>query len=114
MKNAGALIALTFVGFMIVLAISIGNRLNEQAVALLAGATCGVGIALPIGIAIGLFVYSQRPRDQTAAPQPPIVIMSPPPAPPMSGYPSLPPFYPNPPRRSFNIIGEDGPDENEK
>ena len=55
MKQASAIVTLSFVGFAIALAAFIGSRLSEQAVALLAGTICGMMLALPIGAAIGWF-----------------------------------------------------------
>jgi hypothetical protein len=67
MRNASSVIALAFVGFAVVLAGFIGSRLNEQAVALLAGTVLGVALALPIGIAIGWYVKSSRTSHQASS-----------------------------------------------
>ncbi len=110
MKHATTIIALAFIGFAIALAISIGSRLNEQAIALLAGTACGVGIAAPLGVAIGLYAAAQRRRDRDATPPPPpiIVMPQPPPSPPPLPAPLLPNFAPMPRRRTFNVIGDSG------
>ena len=69
MRNASSIVALAFVGFAVVLAGFIGSRLNEQAVALLAGTVLGVVLALPIGITIGWYIKSSRRSDQSTSQQ---------------------------------------------
>jgi hypothetical protein len=106
MKNAATIVSLALILFAIALAVMIGSRLSEQEIALLAGMACGVGIAIPLGAAIGVFAAGQRRRDRDAAP-PPIIYMQPQPP---SSVPSLPNTYALPPR-SFNVIGDSGFEE---
>ncbi len=47
--------------FAVTLAVVIGNRLSEQALAVLAGAVCGVGAAIPTSL---LIVAVTRRRDE--------------------------------------------------
>jgi hypothetical protein len=75
MKQASAIVTLSFVGFAIALAAFIGSRLSEQAIALLAGTICGMVLALPIGAAIGWFAKSHRPSER--ADSPPMMIVTP-------------------------------------
>jgi len=91
------------------LAIVIGSRLSDQAVAVLAGAACGVGLAAPLGIVLGLYVGMSRAKSQsTQAPTPPQIVVVPTSPSPSSNAPTLasmpPPMIPMP--RSFTIIGE--------
>lgn len=106
MKNAATIVSLALILFAIALAVMIGSRLSEQEIALLAGMACGVGIAIPLGVAIGVFAAGQRRRDREASP-PPIVYLQPQPPP---RVPSLPNTYALPPR-SFNVIGDCGFEE---
>jgi hypothetical protein len=75
MKNATTIIALALAGFFIVLAVMIGSRLNEQAVSMLAGTACGVGVAIPLGVAIGMYVAGQRRHGRDSVQPPQIVIV---------------------------------------
>ena len=116
MKQASLILALAGLGFAVVLAAFIGSRLNEQTVALLAGTTCGVGLATPLGVAIGWYVRGRRAYDLVPpSPPPPIVIMPQPPPPSAPNFPLLPTsFAAAPPRRSFTIIGDTGFDDEKK
>ena len=98
--------------FAITLAILIGDRLSTEAMAVLAGAACGVGAAIPTSLLI--IAVSQRVRHTktTQAPQPqytpPIVMMTPPmqvqqprPAPPPASWETAPI------QRHFTVVGEE-------
>ena len=54
--------------FAITLAVLIGNRLSTEAMAVLAGAVCGVAAALPTSLLI--IAVTQRARHTQSAPQP--------------------------------------------
>jgi hypothetical protein len=101
------IISMAFIGFVIVLGASIGSRLDQLTVTLLMGSTCGIGVALPIGIIVGIYLGDRRRREPPAPPQP-IVIMHQPQQPPASINPPLfqSPYRTAPQSRSFNIIGE--------
>ena len=117
MNKAALIIGLAFIGFFVVLAGFIGSRLNEQTITVLASLTCGVGVATPIGAAIGWTLRGRRSADRaTALPQQPVMIMTQPQLPPQtqpgyaaqsinnawgSAYPS------NPSPRQFTIVGEE-------
>lgn len=107
MNKVGLIVGLAFIGFVIVLAVSIGSRLNEQTVTMLMGLMCGAGVALPIGLAVGLFLGDRRRHDREA-PTPPIVIMPQPQQSPSSSVPLIQAPYLSPSPRSFSIIGDDG------
>ncbi len=108
MKNGG-IVAVGFVSLGIAVAIIVGSRLSSETVAALAGAACGVGLAAPLGIAIGMYVGSSRSRSAaTPVPPPQVVVI-----PPLNPSPSHAPLYPPtleplaPRSRPFTIIGED-------
>jgi hypothetical protein len=108
------IVALAITGFAVTLAVMIVNRLSDQQVAVLTGAVCGAGLALPLGLALGATAAANRATRRPEQPAPPIIYMTPPP-PPVA--PPAPPRsielgnYPAPARRSFNIIGESDFDE---
>lgn len=113
MKSNGA-VAMGFAFLAIVVAIVIGARLSDQAIAVLAGAVCGVGLAAPLMTALGVYIgstRSKRPSNDTAPPAQVVVI--PAPTQPTVGTPTYPstagPFAPAP--RVFTIIGDDEPED---
>jgi hypothetical protein len=105
---------LLLAGFAVTLAVLIVNRLSDQQVAVLTGAVCGAGLALPLGLALGAYAAASRPARRPEPPAPPIIYMASPPAP---ITPVSPPRsielgdYPAPTRRSFNVIGDSGFDD---
>jgi hypothetical protein len=113
-RSNAAVVALAITGFTVALAVMIVNRLSDQQVAVLTGAVCGSGLALPLGIAIGAYAAASRRTRQPEQPSPSIIYLTPPPAP---AAPTSPPRsiemadYPTPARRSFNVIGDSGFDE---
>ena len=118
MKNATSILMLSFVGFAVVLAGFIGSRLNEQAVALLAGTICGIGIALPLGMVIGWYVGKRRAAEHATLSAQPTVIMTQPQVQPARGYAGASPngawnsLYASQPvpllaPRQFTIVGEE-------
>ncbi len=64
--------------FTMTLAVVVGNRLSDQALAVLAGAVCGVAAAIPTSL---LIVAVTRRRDESRA--------APPATPPYGNYPPL-------------------------
>jgi hypothetical protein len=70
--------------FVVALAFIVGNRLSDEAMAVLAGAVCGVGAAIPASLLV-FAVSRQRNEDnkrrvQPSASQsvyPPVVIVAP-------------------------------------
>ncbi len=100
------ILALAFIAFAIVLAGSIGSRLDQPTATLLIGVTCGVGLALPIGLGAGLYIADKR---RPPSPAQPIVIMQPPvpQSTPANNLPLLQSeFTTVSAPRSFNIIGD--------
>lgn len=101
---------LLVVTFTVTLAAIIGNRLSDESLAVLAGAACGVGAAIPTSL---LVVAVSRKRDEhretLAVPQgtyPPVVVVAP------SGgqympnsWNALPPSISAPMQRNFTVVG---------
>jgi hypothetical protein len=98
-------------GFAVTLAVVVGNRLSDEALAVLAGTVCGVGAAIPTSL---LIVAVTRRRDEprvqptmSQGPYPPVVVVTPPggqqqPA----GWNTLPPSLQAPIQRHFTVVGE--------
>jgi len=106
------------IAFGVALAVIIGVRLEEAALAALVGVVCGVGASIPTSL---LIVAVLRRRDgqeqrrapraaQPAAPQPPVVVIAPPATAQLPQPASWPGAYvPDmPAQRQFSIIGEEG------
>ena len=105
----GTLIGLVGIAFAVTLAVIVGNRLSDEAMAVLAGAVCGVGAAIPTSLLV-FAVSRQRNEDnkrrvQPSASQsvyPPVVVVAPPTT--MASRPtSLPAQLPTPVQRIFTI-----------
>ena len=114
MKSGGSF-ALMLALLAIGVAVAIGSRLSDQAVTALAGAVCGIGLAGPIGLALGAYLGAARSRaahQSRQAQAPPQVIVIPPATPPSHApaYGQLPGAL-MPIQRSFTIIGEEGADD---
>jgi hypothetical protein len=108
-------VALTFA---VTLAVIIGNRLNDQALAVLAGAVCGVGAAIPTSLLIiAITRRRDRPSEEWNNPHqphpyqqqgvyPPVVVVAPPG---MQQQPhtwnGYPPSLNTPIQREFTIVG---------
>lgn len=113
-RSSVVIVALAITGFAMTLAVMIVNRLSDQQVAVLTGAVCGAGLALPLGLALGAYAAASRRTRRPEQSAPPIIYMTPPPAP---IAPASPPRsielgdYPAPVRRAFNVIGDSGLDE---
>jgi hypothetical protein len=105
---------LAVVAFSVTLAVVIGNRLSDQALAVLAGAVCGVGAAIPTSLlVVAVSRRRDEPRGQPMAypfhPQsayPPVVVVAPPGA--QHGantWNALPPSFGVPTQRHFTVVG---------
>ena len=105
---AGLMVA----AFAVTLAVIIGNRLSDEALAVLAGAVCGVGAAIPTSL---LIVAVSRRRDegrvQPPAPHPqgaypPVVVVAPPGGQQQpNAWNTLPPSLTAPMQRNFTVVG---------
>ena len=119
-------IILAGIAFAVALAVIVGNRLSNEAMAVVVGAVCGISASIPVSIALVIAASKNWGRDEAPpreigydygahryAPQPPqILVVSPPPAQPPYGFPQnqyyLPPGAPDMGApRDFKIIGDE-------
>lgn len=118
------LVALSFT-FAVTVAVLVGNRLSDQALAVLAGSVCGVGAAIPTSLIIlAVSRWRDRPRDtphpfspvnplnypyQQHPGYPPVIVVAPPQGqlPQWGGSPYPTPFGP-PVEREFTVVGGQG------
>ena len=107
--------------FAVTLGVTVGNRLSEEALGVLAGAVCGVGAAIPTSLIV--VAVSRRQADSSSSgatrmrarevdyeprrAYPPVVVVSPGSAPqrPHSSWNALPPSLSAPLDRDFRIVG---------
>jgi len=109
LKTAGIV---TAAAFAVTLAVLIGDRLSTEAMAVLAGAVCGVGAAIPTSLlTIAVTRHTHQPEQQSQRPQftqpvmftvPPVQIQPPPPAPQPATWGDA--LRPSP--RHFTVVGE--------
>jgi len=99
--------------FTVTLAVLISQRLSDEAMAVLAGAVCGVGASIPTSLLV-VWVTRRRQEQQTSRPlpgvYPPVIVVQPPPQPGVinpqpSAY--LAPYMP-PAQREFTVVGGGG------
>jgi len=111
------LASVVLVAFAVTLAVVVGQRLSDQAMAVLAGAVCGVGASIPTSLLIVWVTRrrqeehaEQRPAQPPAGAYPPVIVvqqpghsaMTGPSYPHPSGY--LAPYTPPSPRE-FTVVG---------
>jgi hypothetical protein len=97
--------------FAVTLALIVGNRLSDEALAVLAGAVCGVGAAIPTSLLI--VSVTQRRRDESRAQPPtqqgaypPVVVVTPPGTQQRpDAWHALPPPITAPMQRQFTVVG---------
>jgi hypothetical protein len=103
---------LVTMAFAVTLAVVVGRRLSDEALAVLAGAVCGVGAAIPTSL---LIVAVSRRRDERRVqppvsqqgPYPPVVVVAPPGGQQRpSGWNALPPSLAAPMQRHFTVVGD--------
>ena len=106
-------VALTFA---VTLAVIIGNRLSDEALAVLAGAVCGVGAAIPTSLLIiAIMRRRDKPSEEWSEPRqphpqqgyyPPVIVVSPSSAQQQpQGWGGYPPSLTTPIQREFTIVG---------
>jgi hypothetical protein len=111
LKIVAGLMGITFA---VTLALIVGYRLSDEALAVLAGAVCGVGAAIPTSL---LVIMVNRRRDERMQPStqpvmqhgvyPPVVVIAPPggqQAP--RDWGMSPPPLTAPTQRQFTVVGE--------
>lgn len=120
--SAGRSLGLCAVAFGAVLAAVIGLRLEQAALAVIAGVACGVAASIPTGF---LVVFLLRRRDASdakrsgralgpeLAPSAPVIVVAPPAAQQLPQPASWPGGFASiaPTRREFAVIGEEGADD---
>ena len=106
---------LVVMAFAVTLAVIVGNRLSNESLAVLAGAVCGVGAAIPTSLLIvAVARRREEPRAQPPAPQsayPPVVVVTPQGGPQRPGtWSALPPTWGEPTQRHFTVVGDGSSD----
>jgi hypothetical protein len=96
--------------FAVTSAVVVGNRLSDEALAVLAGAVCGVGAAIPTSLLI--VAVSRRREEQRVQPSvpqgayPPVVVVTPPGGQQRpDAWNALPPSLTAPVQRHFTVVG---------
>jgi len=105
MRRILIIAGIALIGFAITLGVYIAGRLGEEEVALMAGALCGAGVAIPLGAGLGAALVLRRSRP--SPPPPSWIVLSPPgPAPTARrAQPIAPPLIRSA-GQGVNIIGD--------
>jgi hypothetical protein len=111
------LVGLVLMAFAVTLAVIVSSRLSDESLAVLAGAVCGVGAAIPTSL---LIVAVSRRRDEIRpqptmpqAPYPPVVVVTPPGGPQrFDAWNTLPSSLGAPIQRHFTVVGDAQDSEN--
>ena len=103
---------LAAMAFAVTLAVIVGNRLSDQAMAVLAGAVCGVGAAIPTSllvVAVSRRQDGQRGQQYAQPPQqgayPPVVVVAPQGGQQWANDWRQPPSLTAPVQRQFTVVG---------
>ncbi|HET89242.1 MAG TPA: hypothetical protein ENN99_00665 [Chloroflexi bacterium] len=110
LKVFGGAVVLALV---VTLALVIGNRLSDEALAVLAGAVCGVGAALPTSLLIVSVTRRREEQEHTshmqpAMPQttyPPVIVVAPSAQQRADAWNPLPTTLNAPLQRQFTVVG---------
>jgi len=114
-KRLGVVLLIFTAAFGLTLAVMVGQRLSDQAMAVIAGAVCGVAASIPPSLLI-IWVTRRKPGTPQAwaGPYPPVVVVQPPAAyPPGVGNAGNPYLQPPasmstvPVQREFVVVGEE-------
>jgi hypothetical protein len=107
-------LGLTALAFAVTLAVIVGNRLSDEALAVLAGAVCGVGAAIPTSLLIlAIARRKDKPEERSQMyPQqqgayPPVIVVAPPSVQqqPFNWNGGYPPALASPTQRQFTVVG---------
>ena len=106
---------LVVMAFAVTLAVIVGSRLSNESLAVLAGAVCGVGAAIPTSLLIIAVVRRREgPREQQTTAQgayPPVVVVTPPGVQQRpDAWNALPPSWSAPTQRHFTVVGDTAED----
>ena len=124
MRNS---LILAGIAFAVALAVIMGNRLSNDAMAVVVGAVCGISASIPVSLALVIAASRNWGREQGPreveydygshryAPQPPQILVVSPPQQPQPPYGFAPNQYYLPPpiedargsSRQFKIIGDE-------
>jgi hypothetical protein len=115
-KRLGVVLLIFTAAFGLTLAVMVGQRLSDQAMAVIAGAVCGVAASIPPSLLI--IWVTRRKQEQKGMPYaglyPPVVVVQPPAAyPPGVGNAGNPYLQPPasmstvPVQREFVVVGEE-------
>ena len=107
------LAGLVVTAFGVTLALIIGNRLSDEALAVLAGAVCGVGAAIPTSLVVVAVSRRDESRARPSVPSPyqgsypPVVVIAPPGVQQQrtNAWNGLPPSFNTPTQRQFTVVG---------
>jgi len=103
------------IAFAVALALVIGNRLSNESLAVLAGAACGVGAAIPTSLLVVAVSRRQDAHTRNAmnnqqGTYPPVVVVAPPSVQPQQYVPPhIEPsssYRSSPPPRQFTVVGD--------
>ncbi len=114
-KRLGVVLLMFTAAFGLTLAVMVGQRLSDQAMAVIAGAVCGVAASIPPSL---LIIWVTRRKQGTpqawAGPYPPVVVVQPPAMPAVPTGTNDPRYPPTlipagvaPMQREFVVVGED-------
>ena len=103
-------VGLVATAFAVALAVMVGSRLSDEALAVLAGSVCGVGAAIPTSLLIvAVSRRREEQRPQPSMPQgmyPPVVVVAPPAGQQRyNDWNALPPSLTAPMQRQFTVVG---------
>jgi hypothetical protein len=109
-RRLRVLVGLAVMMFAVTLAVIVGSRLSDEALAVLAGAACGVGAAIPTSLlVIAVSRRRDEPRVQQAVsqgPYPPVIVVTPPGGQQRpGGWNALPSSLSAPVERHFTVVG---------
>ena len=106
------------IAFGVTLAVIIGLRLEQAALAVVVGVACGVAASIPAGLLIFFLMRRNSARVPRATPYygremasaPPVLVIQPPATPALPQATTWPGGYsmPVPAQREFAVIGEEG------
>ncbi len=115
-KRLGAVLLIFTAAFGLTLAVMVGQRLSEQAMAVLAGGGCGGAASIPPSLLI-VWVTRRKQEQRTpyGGPYPPVVVVQPPlpmtaaqaPSQPQAGMMYPPAAYGPSVPREFVVVGEE-------
>ncbi len=119
-KTVRAVGVLAVIAFAVTMAIVVGNRLSDQALAVLAGAVCGVGAAIPTSLLIVAVTRRRQETKLTGPTQreayPPVIVVSPPQVNSSvpQGWNGMPASLNGAQPRSFTVVGQASMDGDEE